>query len=76
VFYAARSQRKVAAVIFGCTFPATEDRASAERSQGGKKSKEVVVTCHRVVAGERPKALHGLPPDDVVFYSPTVAESD
>jgi hypothetical protein len=60
--------------------PATEDRASAEgcieRSQGGKKSKEVVATWHRVVAEERPKALDGLPADDVVFYSPTVAESD
>jgi uncharacterized protein (DUF1330 family) len=54
VFYAARSQRRVAAVIFGCTFPATEDRASAEgcieRSQGGRKGKEVVATWHRVAA--------------------------
>jgi hypothetical protein len=36
--------------------------------------KKVVETWHRVVAGELPEALDGLLADDLVFYSPIVAE--
>ena len=37
--------------------------------------KKVVETWYRVVAGELPESLDGLLADDVVFYSPIVAES-